>query len=111
MFHEAATPVAALGPARRARSGYYRDRSVAVTVAAARIDNASTGTQSPSRWYTVVRDPSGTSTTITPRYMDGPQASCRPSASKAELTPDNPVCTAARPTSTACTATWPANCG
>src|SRR4029077_3914509 len=88
-----------------------RNRMVATTQTLAMIENANANTQSPSRWYAVVCDPSGTSTTIAPRSMDGYQASWRPRASKAELTPDKPVCTAGWPTSAACTAAWLANCG
>src|SRR6201988_3194825 len=88
-----------------------RDRTVATTLAPARIENANANTQFPSRWYAVVCDPSGTFTTIAPRSVAGYQASWRPRASKAALTPDNPVCTAGWPTSAACTATWLANCG
>src|SRR5205807_7362959 len=77
----------------------------------ARITNATTGTQSPSRWYGVTIDPIGTLTTVTPRNPDGHQARRRPRASKAELSPDNPTCTAGRPASTARTAGWAASCG
>src|SRR6476659_8494915 len=42
-------------------------RTIAAILAPARIENASATTQSPTCWYTVSTDPSGTLTTITPR--------------------------------------------
>ena len=42
-------------------------RTITAIPAPARIENASATTQSPTCWYTVSTDPSGTLTTMTPR--------------------------------------------